>query len=234
MSNKNIDEKTVYELYNKYVVKDSNYFQKFENIPTILTKEVLQAWKGRDVPRLCSLLDYSEWVNKYNLQSGECLLSTCAGDDELRWLSYKQIHYAPYPPHDLHTLSLEKKDYDFVIFNQTLEHLYNPYQAVSKLYEHIKPGGFLYTTVPTINIPHMVPIHYSGITPIGLCVMMHTSGFEICECGHWGNKKYIDYIFSNNKWPGWDEIVENNKLANDPVCQAQTWILVRKPHVTAS
>ena len=95
---------------------------------------------------------------------------------------------------------------------------------------HLKPWGDLYTTVPTINIPHMMPFHFWSITPIGLCLLCKSVGFEILECGYWGNNEYIKYIFDNNDWPTTDD-VKNEKgfIENNLVCQAQTWILVKKP-----
>jgi hypothetical protein len=74
----------------------------------------------------------------------------------------------------------------------------------------------------------MTPIHFWGITPIGLCMLMISAGFNIIECGNWGNKKYIDYIFTHNTWPGYADISENYNLEYNHVCQAQTWVLVQK------
>ena len=120
------------------------------------------------------------------------------------------------------------KNYDFIIFNQTIEHLYNPFLCLKNLYDHLNNNGFLYTSVPTINIPHMTPIHFWGVTPIGLCLLMKSVGFQILECGYWGSRKYIEYIFQNNNWPGYNDISNDYDLGYDPVCQAQTWILVKK------
>jgi len=224
-----IGENIVYNLYETHFKKDRSYFNRFEAIPSTLSEEEKTSWLNRDVPRLVSLYDFREWIRKYKIDEGNSLLYTCDADVELKHISYKHKQYIPYPPYDLHTLSLEKKDFDLVIFNQTLEHLYNPYLAMSRLFEHIKPGGFLYTTVPTINIPHMTPIHYWGITPMGLAVMMYSCGFDVCELGYWGNKKYIDYIFTNNWWADYTQVQTDGTIPNDMVCQAQTWILVRKP-----
>jgi hypothetical protein len=115
-----------------------------------------------------------------------------------------------------------------VIFNQTVEHLYNPFLCLQNLYDHINHGGYLYTTVPIINIPHMVPIHFWGVTPIGLCLLMMSVGFNVVECGHWGSKEYIDYIFTNNNWPSYRDISTNYNLGYNNTCQAQTWILVQQ------
>lgn len=221
-------EKEIETIYIKYIVKNKKYFERFNAIDQYLSANELEKYKRLDVPRIISIIDFKEWINKYNITKINKLLYTCEQDLELPYIEYNKSTLLKYPPHDLHNFELPEKNYDFVIFNQTLEHLYNPFLAVKNLYDHTNNNGFLYTTVPTINIPHMTPIHFWGITPIGLCLLMLSVGFEILECGYWGNKKYIEYIFNKNDWPGYEQISTNFSLPHDPVSQAQTWILVKK------
>jgi hypothetical protein len=218
----------IHKIYNKHVVKTKKYFEKFQKINKYLSEKELYDYKHIDPPRIASLLDFKEWIIKYNIHNGSSLLYSCDSDPELNYIDYKQQSYIPYPPYDLHNLNIIEKNHDLVIFNQTLEHLYNPFMCLKNLYDHTKPGGFLYTTVPIINIPHMRPIHFWGITPIGLCILMMSVGFNVLECGYWGNKQYIDYIFTNNNWPTYENICEQNGLSYNEVCQTQTWILVQK------
>ena len=96
---------------------------------------------------------------------------------------------------------------------------------MENIYKYIKPGGFVYTSVPTINIPHMTPIHYNGYNPMGLALLFLSVGFEIVELGQWGNYKYINYIFKNHKWPDATKVPHKNEEKN----VAQCWILARKP-----
>lgn len=217
------------ELYNKFVVKPYSYFKKFEKLQDCLSSEELNRYSKMDPPRVVSIIDFKEWIKKYDIENGENLLSTCPADPELRYLNYKNQTNAEYPNHDLHTLNLENKNYDFVLVNQTIEHLHTPILALLKIKEHLKDNGFIYITVPTINIPHMTPIHFNGYTPNGLCALVESSGFEVLECGYWGNKKYIDYIFTHGDWCTYKEVLdENGLLKYDPVCQAQTWVLAKK------
>jgi SAM-dependent methyltransferase len=222
-------ENDIYHTYNKFVVKDNQYFNRFIEYKNYLSESELTDYQNFDVPRVMSIIDFKDWIKKYNIQTGNDLLSTCTTDIELRYIKYDNTITAPYPPHDLHSFNLNNKQFDFIIFNQTLEHLYNPFLAVSKLYDHLKDGGYIYTTVPTINIPHMTPIHFWGITPIGLCMLFKSFNFQIMECGYWGNCNYINYIFENNTWPGHKQLLnKSNTLKHDNVCQAQTWILAKK------
>jgi SAM-dependent methyltransferase len=232
-----VSNEEIENIYNTFVVKDESYFRRFETPFLYFSsseEEKSYPWKGNlhqmDVPRVMSLIDYKEWIKKYDIFKGQKLLYTCPSDPELDYLQYEKTTLIEYPPHDLHTLDIPEKDHDLVIFNQTIEHLYSPFLAISRIKEHLKTGGFLYTTVPTINIPHMTPFHFNGYTPVGLCVLMRVCGFKILECGHWGSKDYIDYIFSNNYWPGCDQLMRDGKVAVscDSVCQAQTWVLAKK------
>lgn len=218
----------IYNIYHKHIVKPNSYYERFLNINKFLSDHEIYNYRQMDPPRIVSIIDFKEWIEKYNISHGDKLLYTCNSDIELNYIEYKNQEHIEYPPHDLHTLDIPEKNHDFVIFNQTLEHLYNPFLAIQNLYNHTKKGGFLYTTVPTINIPHMTPIHFWGITPIGLCLLMMSAGFDIVECGHWGNKKYLDYIFTHNTWPGYADISENYDLEYNHVCQAQTWVLAKK------
>jgi SAM-dependent methyltransferase len=169
-------------------------------------------------------------MKKHNIGHFDKVLSTCENDPELEHISYNSIRYAPYYSghNDLHTFDLDEKDFDFILFNQTIEHLYNPFLSMSKLYEHLKPGGYLFTSVPTINIPHMIPFHFNGYTPMGLCALMKTTGFNIVELGFWGNVDYIRYIFEKNNWPDYRELTRDGILKNEKDKEAQCWILVRK------
>jgi len=65
----------------------------------------------------------------------------------------------------------------------------------------MKTGGYVYTSMPTINIPHGTPIHYNGFNPMGLVMIFKSVGFEIIEIGQWGNLDYIIKLFTNHRWP---------------------------------
>jgi len=224
-----LSNEEIYNLYQKHIIKDSAYFERFELLSSTLTDEDRTYWKGRDACRFISICDFKEWIVKHNIQHGEGLLCTCDEDPEIKYLDYRMTTVASYPAHDLHTLSLDKKNYNLVVFNQTLEHLYDPFVAITRLFEHLKPGGHLYTSVPTVCIPHLMPFHFWGITPIGLCAIMTSCGFEICECGFWGNFKYMEYMFNKHWWPDHLEVAEDGKITYNPVCQAQVWVLAKKP-----
>lgn len=226
-----LSDEYIQQLYDKYVKKSDDYYEK-ANIEYHKLSDVEKSdWSTKDFPRLASIFDFKEWIEKYNLKYAEKVLSTCSSDVELNYITYDDITICDYTidnRYDLHNLNLVDKNYDFIIFNQTLEHLYNPFVSMKNLYNHLKIGGYLYTTVPTINIPHQVPFHFWGMTPTGLCVLAASIDFNVLECGHWGNLSYINHIFSNFGWPNTSDVMTNGVIKNVEHCQSQTWVLLQK------
>jgi SAM-dependent methyltransferase len=221
----------IQSLYDRYVVKTDDYFRRFRDIRSYFDASELAVYETLDPPRVVSLVDFKDWIAAYGLARGKRLLLTSREDYEIRYLEYEETTVAEYPPHDLHALDLPQREHDFVLLNQTLEHLHSPLLALENLRNHMRDGGCIYITVPTLNIPHMTPIHFWGITPVGLCALATQAGFEVCECGYWGNLKYIRHLFSRNRWPCLKDVLAWGKLETDPACQAQTWILARKTEV---
>jgi len=225
-------ENEIIETYNKYVKKDTTYYNKANLKYNQLSDTEKSKYFPMDFPRVASIFDFKDWIVKYKLNNLKSLLSTCDKDPELEFLDIDNIFYYEYSGNgngDLHTIDLEKKNFDFIVFNQTLEHIYNPFVCMKNLYDHLTPGGYLYTTVPTINIPHMVPFHFWGITPIGLCMLSKSVGFSIKECGFWGNYEYLGYLFTYGDWPNNDAVKDDTEyIKNTDLCQAQTWILLQK------
>jgi len=215
------------------VKKDAAYFQKYEKLDSYKDGIIDEWLVGHDYPRVPCILDFKEWIAKYNIKPKK-LLSTDMSDFELKYISYDRLSYLPYDhiseQGDLHTIDLVEKDYDFILFSQTLEHLYNPLLAVKNLFNHTSPGGYVFTSVPTINIPHMTPCHFQGIYPMGLATLFMSVGFELIEIGQWGNIYYLEYLFSKHEWPDYNYLINkgNGKILNEERNVAQCWCLVRK------
>jgi hypothetical protein len=97
------------------------------------------------------------------------------------------------------------------------------------LKEHLKEGGYMFTSMPTINIPHMLPFHYNGYTPLGLCMLMKSVGLEVVELGYWGNYDYISKLFKTHNWPSYEDLIDKDgNIPNEQNNEVQCWILVRK------
>jgi len=225
-----MSEFTEYEIrkiYNKVKLPDS-YFKKYEYLPICPVRSWNYDWNNYDFPRTWCILDFKEWMEKYSI-SIETLGYTSNTDPELEFITYKNKILLEYPQYDLHKISSTfKEKVDFFLFNQTLEHLYNPFLAVKNIYEILNPGGYVFTSVPTLNIPHMTPIHYGGFTPMGLAMLFLSNGFEIIEIGQWGNYEYISKLWSSHSWPGYKKLQNNNYISNEERNVCQCWILARK------
>ncbi len=223
-------ETELISLYNNKVNLPDSYFKKYEYLPLCPLKCWGYAWKNNDFPRVWCILDFQEWIYKYKLYSPDVVGYTCASDPELEFVQAKENILVEYPKYDLHTIGNDFTNrFDLFIFNQTLEHLYNPYIAIENIYKTVKPGGYVFTSVPTLNIPHMTPIHFGGFTPMGLATMFVSGGFEIIEIGQWGCYDYIRQLWSNHQWPGYVSLHRNNYVPNERDNCCQCWILARKP-----
>jgi SAM-dependent methyltransferase len=226
---KKFKEKELHDIYYKIVKKDNTYFQKYQILPICPVKAWNFIWDNHDMPRNFAILDFIDWVKKYEITEINNLGLTCNADPELEFISCKEKTELPFPPFDLHEYydHLFEK-FDFFIFNQTIEHLYNPFVALKNIYKYIKKGGYVYTSVPTINIPHSTPIHYNGYNPMGLTLLFLTAGFEILEVGQWGNYDYIQKLFKNHKWPDASKTERGCSHLNEERNVCQCWILAKK------
>ena len=129
--------------------------------------------------------------------------------------------------YDLHNLDLDRKDFDFFMSNQTLEHLYDPCLAVRKIYDNIRSGGIVYMNLPSVNMPHSTPFHYyTGFTPVGLGCIFKQAGFEILDIGFWGNTEYYDYTLMKGVWPDYKQMTN---FSSEKDKESITWIFARKP-----
>jgi SAM-dependent methyltransferase len=219
-------------IYTNHVVKEKDYFTKYESLPLEEMHESWR-WEDHDFARIMALLDFREWIVKHDLRS-EKLLATDDTDPELIYLPQKERITLEYDiktnRNDLHTLNHQEKDFDFCVFNQTLEHLHTPVVAVSNIINHLRPGGYIYTSVPTVCVPHMTPIHFWGMTPVGLACLFASFGMKIIETGQWGSRKYIEFLFWKRKWPDYRDMQDANGLIqNEEGNPCHCWILVQKP-----
>lgn len=226
----------IYNLYNNHCNLSYNYFIKYENLNEIINlpdwEMVTSGYRPNsvEISRLFCILDFKEWIKKYNINPVNKLLVT-GHDPEQVFLQSNYIFVADYDQnkaYDLHTIDLPEKDFDFFLFSQTLEHLYNPVLAMDRIATHIKSGGYIFTSVPTINVPHMTPIHFQHFQPMGLVMLFVGSGFEILEMGQFGSSLYTDFLF-NKGWPIYKDLMdEKGFVINDQNKPCQCWCLARK------
>jgi SAM-dependent methyltransferase len=222
-------EEDIRQIYNTKVKLPNEYFKKYEILPAIPVSNK-RGWVAYDYPRIRCILDFRDWVKKHNLEYVNHLAYTYNEDPELEFVNFIKNTEISFPPYDLHTISNHyKNEFDFFIFNQTLEHLYNPFEAVKQIYTTLKPGGYVFTSVPTLNIPHSTPLHFNGFTPMGLAMLFKTANFDIVEMGQWGNYEYIQKLFQTHSWPNCDDLkMPTGIIKNEERNVCQCWILAKK------
>jgi SAM-dependent methyltransferase len=181
-------------------------------------------WENKDFPRVISLLEFKEFMSGRSFN--KVLSFSGATDPEYEYLTFnKRVNYN-YPEYDLHGFKLPEDDYDFIMLNQMLEHLYDPIVALEGIYEHMKPGGMFFANVPVNNIPHDTPYHYyTGFTAVGLGIIATIAGFDVIKIGQWGNKKYFKQMF-DNRWS--DYTYSDEPGLCDPDCPLIAWIFAVK------
>ena len=221
-------EEEIRQIYDNKVKLPPSYFNKYEIMPPCPVKRYGYNWSYYDFPRNICVLDFIEWTQKHKIHI-EHLGYTNDIDIELEFIEPLKKTILEYPQYDLHKISKDfKNEFDFFLFNQTIEHLYNPFEAIKQIYEIVKPGGYVFTSVPTINIPHWTPIHFNGFTPMGLAMLFKTAQFEVIEIGQWGNYEYIQQLWGNHGWPGYDVLNKGNRVTNEERNVCQCWILAKK------
>ena len=226
---KNFSSNELYKIYNENVKLPESYFNKYRYVPQCPVKKYNYNWDNYDYPRVWCILDFIEWIKKYDIKVNK-LGYTCDADPELEFINYTEKKCLSYPEYDLHTISTHfTNEFDFFLFNQTIEHLYNPFEAIKQIFNIVKPGGYVFTSVPTLNIPHMTPIHFNGYTPMGLALLFASANFEIVEIGQWGCYEYINKLWSTHSWPGYNSLHKNNIIPNEENNVCQCWILAKKP-----
>ncbi len=70
-------------------------------------------------------------------------------------------------------------EFDNVLCNQVLEHVFHPHAFLSEIKRVLKPGGKLLLTVPLVWDEHEAPYDFARYTSFGLQSLLTRTGFEI-------------------------------------------------------
>lgn len=80
---------------------------------------------------------------------------------------------------DLAQIPTEDNRFDYIIFNQVMEHLPEPQLVLNELFRVLKTGGKMYYTGPLFYEEHEIPYDFYRYTQFGLKHLFAKSGFEI-------------------------------------------------------
>jgi SAM-dependent methyltransferase len=219
-----------------------------------------------DFPRLVIIREFARLANEYGLRATRALALNggSEGDPELHHLPYENLDLGDYEldpvRYDMHALDPPHRDYDFVLFSQTLEHVSSPLLAMRNVHDVMGEEGWVWTSVPTVNFQHNLPYNFiTGFTPIGLASLIEQAGFSVVEIGQWGNRKYLAILFEFGHWPTYHDLrpgmewrgksfaelrtnlsklsyldLRKDGRTNEFDVPVQTWVLARKGEAAKS
>lgn len=81
--------------------------------------------------------------------------------------------------YDGKTFPFNNKEFDSVVTNQVLEHVFNPKEFLSEINRVLKTDGKLLLTVPFVWDEHEQPFDYARYSSFGLKSLLEEAGFEI-------------------------------------------------------
>jgi SAM-dependent methyltransferase len=95
---------------------------------------------------------------------------------------------------DLQAIPVEDGRFDFVVFNQVMEHLPEPGLVLRELYRVLKPGGEMIYSGPLFFEEHEQPFDFYRYTQFGLRYLFAQAGFVVVRLGwlegYWGTAGY--------------------------------------------
>ncbi len=75
----------------------------------------------------------------------------------------------------------KNEEFDSIVINQVMEHVFNPPQFLAEVSRVLKKGGTLLITVPFVWDEHEQPNDYARYSSFGLAFLLKNNGFEILD-----------------------------------------------------
>jgi SAM-dependent methyltransferase len=99
---------------------------------------------------------------------------------------------------DLKSIPVEDHRYDFILFNQVMEHLPEPDLVLLELFRVLKPGGKLLYTAPLFFEEHLQPYDFYRYTQYGVRMLFERAGFTL-ERLDWMEGYYATVAYQLNR-----------------------------------
>lgn len=144
-----------------------------------------------------------------------------------------EITAADYPDVDMQFMPYPADSFDIVVSDQVIEHLASPAKAIAECQRVLRPGGLAIVTTCFLNPLHPSPNDYWRFTPEGLHCLFNNPGWEILECGGWGNRLALILIFIRDRFrflyiPRGTSLRTRLARWNEIKYPIVTWIVARK------
>jgi hypothetical protein len=96
--------------------------------------------------------------------------------------------------------------FDLILFNQTLEHIWNHNNAFMIFKKFLKKNRFLWVTCPCSNIYHLSPEYYSaGFTYQYINKLAENNKLKTLYSNSFGSERLYKFIHLKNAWPTYEE-----------------------------
>lgn len=133
-----------------------------------------------------------------------------------------------YPEVDIQKLPYSDNSIDYIVADQVMEHVRNPWKAINEVYRVLRPEGWAIICSCLIMHIHMYPDDYWRFTPKGLEVLCEDFN-NIYQCSASGSLEVVKLC--EEGWRG--KLVDNNKIEkiamkNDNKYWNNVWIIAQK------
>ena len=161
---------------------------------------------------------------------GRVLAISGAGPIGQMFAGDARITETAYPDVDVMALPYDEAEFDYVVADQVIEHVPQPFVAVDEMRRVLRPGGHAMITTCLLNPVHEFPADYWRFTPAALRELCHAFS-DIEQCEGWGNARALFLILYRRMRfapvrPGTP--LERIATHNDGVHLIHTWIIARK------
>jgi SAM-dependent methyltransferase len=95
------------------------------------------------------------------------------------------------------TFPVDDSEFNVVLCNQVLEHVFNPIEFMQEIYRVLMPNGKLIITVPFVWDEHEQPFDYARYTSFGLKALLEENGFKIVTHEKIGDDASILFQLTN-------------------------------------
>ena len=244
------------QLSNVYFVPDEKVRNFIEGYDSIFKGKLRSYY---NFSRVACLADFTDTVQREGVVTTKiAVVSGSSSDPEMSVLTYEALDTFQFDPigncFDLDTNWTVSKElfnfegrYDLVLCSQVFEHIFSPVRGLQNLTKLVKPGGYIWVSVPTINCIHGDPYFYSaGYHPRFLSRLAREVGVQCIHVGGFGSEKYLAaavlrrWLTHDQLKPGfrrgWDfafpylALKDGRKNDNTGKFISDSWALYRRPY----